>query len=386
MLGFLKNLRKGKAHAAFTFSRPLVLLQSDDWGRVGVRDKEGFELLRAQGIRLGEHPYDLYSMETADDVTALAELLRRHHDSLGRSPCITLNFCTANLDFPRMRRQGLVRVIPLPLSKGLPGTWSRPGLLDAYREGIKQGVFHPGLHSTVHFSELAVAKALVKGGERAELLHTLWKAETPYIFWRMPWVGYEYWSPEEPHNGGFLTSAQQKERVNRACQTFSELFGAKPVSACAPGYRSNSSTRRAWSETGIRVVENGTGDGLRPPHVDHFNSLHLFRNLDFEPSQHELDIDKYLEVAAACFAQGLPLIISTHSINFHSTLKDFRTSTIATLDRLLSALESRYPELLYVKDDDLHRLVTEGAIEEVSVKIQVTQREWNPNLAQMGAL
>ena len=43
----------------FRFSRPLVLLQSDDWGRVGVRDAEGQEELRAAGLSLGERPYDL---------------------------------------------------------------------------------------------------------------------------------------------------------------------------------------------------------------------------------------------------------------------------------------------------------------------------------------
>jgi hypothetical protein len=38
---------------SYSFSRPLVLLQSDDWGRVGARDREGYEPLRASGIRLG---------------------------------------------------------------------------------------------------------------------------------------------------------------------------------------------------------------------------------------------------------------------------------------------------------------------------------------------
>jgi len=41
------------ATKGLSFSRPLVLLQSDDWGRVGVRDREGYEQLRASGIHLG---------------------------------------------------------------------------------------------------------------------------------------------------------------------------------------------------------------------------------------------------------------------------------------------------------------------------------------------
>src|ERR1700732_4270619 len=76
----------------FSFSRPLVLLQSDDWGRVGVRDCEGYEQLRASGIRLGEHPYDFYTLETAHDVIALRAMLKRHRDSTGRAACLVLDF------------------------------------------------------------------------------------------------------------------------------------------------------------------------------------------------------------------------------------------------------------------------------------------------------
>lgn len=384
MLGFLRHLRRGKAQPAFSFSRPLVVLQSDDWGRVGVRDKEGFEALRSEGLRLGEHAYDLYTLETAEDISALTHLLARHRDATGRSPCLTINVCTANLDFPRMRREDFRRTILLPLGKGLPGSWSRPGLFEAYRRGIEQGVLRPGLHGTTHFSNAAASRALAKKGDRAKLLRTLWKAETPYIFWRMPWIGYEYWSPEETH-GGFLNSDLLGQQVQAAARMFRDLFGVPPFSACAPGYRSNADTCRAWAEAGVRIAENGTGDGLRPPHIDEFGILHLFRTLDFEPSQHELEIGKYLEIAGACFDRGLPLTISVHSINFHSTLKDFRSPTLAALDRLLSALEFKYPELVYVKDEDLYRLVTAGAFDGAA-KIRVTQREWNSRLAQMGAV
>src|SRR5574337_155567 len=84
---------------AFRFGRPLVLLQSDDWGRVGVRDAEGREELRAAGMEIGERPYDLYSIETADDVGELAELLSSLRDSEGRTASIGMNFLLANVDF-----------------------------------------------------------------------------------------------------------------------------------------------------------------------------------------------------------------------------------------------------------------------------------------------
>jgi len=387
VINLFKNLRsQRKEQQSFTFSRPLVLLHSDDWGRVGVRDREGFELLRSQGIRLGERPYDLYTLETADDVAAVAGLLQRHHDASGRSPCLMMNACAANLDFRKMREGGFQRVVLKALVKGLPGAWSRPGLFDAYKAGIKAGVLQPTLHGLTHFSEAAVLKALAEKSERAELLLKLWEAETPYIFWRMPWVGYEFWDPEEPKEN-FLAGKRQRELIIQGCQLLSVLFGTKPVSACAPGYRANADTHRAWAEVGIRVAVNGTGDGIKAPHMDEFGLLHVYRNVDLEPSQHDSEVEKYVELAAMCFARGLPLIISMHSINFHSTLKDFRSPSLAVLDQLLSALEAKYPDLIYANDGDLYRMVTKGQLADGSekVKVSITQQPWNARPAQMGS-
>jgi len=115
---------------------------------------------------------------------------------------------------------------------------------------------------------------------------------------------------------------------------------------------------------------------------------HLYRTIDFEPSQRELDIEKYMQIAGSCFSRGLPVIISVHSINFHSSLKDFRTPSLAALDSLLSALESKYPELLYVHDEDLHGIVTQGAFRGGKVRVTVTANrgEWNSGLVHQGAL
>lgn len=369
------------------FSRPLVVLQSDDWGRVGVRDREGYEMLRSRGFRLGERAYDLYTLETADDVGALASVLGQHKDSEGRRPCMVMNVCTANLDFQKMREGGFQEIAVLPLAQGLPGKWSRPGLLNAYRAGIEQGVFSPGLHGVTHFSPVAVANALAEGGARARLLRTFWEAETPYIFWRMPWIGYEYWNPEKPQ-AGFMEEGRQHDMIEQACQNFTAVFGTRPLSACAPGCRANRGTHRAWAEQGIHVAESGTGGGLKAPHVDEFGVLHLYRTIDFEPSQSELDAEKYLEVAGNCFAKGLPVVISTHAVNFHSTIKDFRTPTLGALDSLLTALEAKYPELLYVHNEDLYNIVKHGVFAEgkVEVTVKAGQEGWNSRFVHQDAV
>jgi hypothetical protein len=388
LLRFARNLfRRRTEPPGVAFSRPLVVLQSDDWGKVGVRDREGHEQLRARGLRLGEHPYDMYTLETAGDVTALAALLMRHHDSTGRSPCLVMNFCTANMDFKKMREEGFARVRLLPLAQGLPGSWSRPGLVESYRAGIQQGVFFPGLHGLTHFCPLAVENALAENGERARLLRLFWDAETPYIYWRMPWIGYEYCNPEKPH-AGFLSADRQRDRIKQAAAQFSALFGAPTVSACAPGYLANRNTHLAWAGAGIHVAQSGSAAGLKAPYLDESGILHLYRTIDFEPSQRELDVEKHMQIAAACISRGLPVVVSVHSINFHSTLKDFRTPTLVALDSLLTSLEARYPELLYVNDVDLYAIVTEGAFRsrDERVSVSTTRPEWKVRVAHQGVM
>jgi hypothetical protein len=268
-----------------------------------------------------------------------------------------MNFCPANLDFKKMRQSGFSKLELLPLSLGLPGRWSRPGLMDSYRAGIERGVFFPALQGLTEFCALVVEQALLENGERAQFLRLLWEEDTPCIHWRMPWIGYEFWNPEAPGDG-FVSKENQSLLIKHAYELFFALFGARATSACAPGYRCDLATYQAWSQCGIRTVQHATSEGLNNPKMDHNGILHLYRVLDIEPSRKDVEVERYLQIAEACFTRGLPLVLSIHSINFHSSLKDFRTAGLAALDTLLTALESKYQNLLYMNDNDLYSIVT----------------------------
>jgi len=369
----------------FHFDRPLVLLQSDDWGRVGLRDHEGLEQLSAAGIKLGERPYDFYTMETAEDVAALAAVLKRHQDSNGHHPCIEMNFIVANLDFAKL--PGNDGNLPfLPLSEGLPQRWSRPGLIEAYKAGIEDCVFYPALHGITHVCRNAVERTPADA-ERGKLLRTLWNARTPYIYWRMPWVGYEYWDPEGAEHDRFLPRETQRKLIGDAVGAFAKLFTTLPHSACAPGYRANDDTHRAWSQHGIQVAQNGPGK-LLPPYFGRHGLLQLTRAIDFEPAVHPVfSVDSCLQQAEHCFARGVPAIVSVHSINFHSTVRDFRSRTLEMLDQFLSALESKHSDLLYLHDEDLRELVQTGGYRSAggNVSLKVTQKRFIPAFVGQGS-
>src|SRR6267154_6793811 len=218
---------------SFAFGRPIVVLQSDDWGRVGVPDRESWEELRATGVNLGERSYDVYSLETAEDVMAVVRLLQGHRDSAGRPACLGMNFILSNIDFAKVNDDNSHQIYLRTLVEGLPDGWKRPGLFVAYREGISSGSLSPALHGTTHFCGPAVERHLNDPGERGVLLQKLWKAGVPYIHWRMPWIGFEYWDPEPADGEGFLPLEDQQGLIDSAVKTFEQLFSKPPRSACA---------------------------------------------------------------------------------------------------------------------------------------------------------
>jgi hypothetical protein len=388
MIASLRKLFRGagatSTGASIRFKRPIVILQSDDWGRVGVCDREGWESLRANGINLGEKPYDYYSLESAEDLEALAAILRKHRDSIGRHPCLGMNFVTANVDFPRCQEAGEGEIPLRPLTDGLPDPWRRPGLMEAYRNGIQAGLFVPALHGLTHFCAGAVAREVQgsvdsrRESQRRELLRKLWKAGTPYIHWRMPWIGYEYWDPEQSPDDRFLAIFGQRNAINRAAAIYASLFGSKPLSACAPGYRANQDTKTAWFEAGVRVVQAGPGpegDPFGPaPKLDAQEMLVTCRNVEMEPATGTCVLDDVVNRANACLSHGVPAIVSMHSINFHSSLQDFRKPALSMLDSFLSAMEARWPDLLYVHDGELWHIATQGSFfaENKDIKVDVT--------------
>jgi hypothetical protein len=362
----------------FRFDRPIILLQSDDWGRAGLRDRVGLDELASAGLVLGERPYDFYTLETAQDLAALRSVLSNHRDSAGRSPILEMNFVVANLNLEKMSAEGFQRIDLLPLSDGVPAGWNRPGLFEAYREGIQEGLFRPALHGTTHFCRAAVERHLTDSGERGTLLRKLWHAGTPYIHWRMPWIGYEYWDPEAAPDDQFLPATTQRDLIGEAVGGFVKLFSTLPRSACAPGYRANDDTHRAWAQIGIRVAQNGPGADF-PPHFDHHGILQLYRTVEFEPAVAPVfSLEACIRSAETCFERKIPAIVSVHSVNFHSSVQDFRSRTLELLDRFFRALRSTHPDLLYLHSGDLYELVGKGSYEtpQGSVSVTVTRKSF----------
>lgn len=372
----LERLSGAMSAKACYFDRPLVLLHSDDWGRGGIPDRPGYNRLKEDGVELGGAPYDFYSLETAEDVYTVSRFLLSHRDSIGRSPSIIANFVVSNVDFDRTIEADFRKLHLMPLAEGLPSHWLRPGLRESYRRAVADGAFCPGLHGATHFCWRAVEELLRSADQRGHELRRFYKLRTPYLYHQMPWIGFEYWDNRHLREPRFLDAEAQSALITGAVAHFENLFGFRPKSACAPGYRANEDTQRAWASHGIEMAHNKSKK-LVPPYVDLAGLLHISRNVDFEPAldSSKNHVEEALQQCEACFSAGVPAVISIHAINFHSSLRNFRDATIDRLDSFLTRLEQRHGELLYLSDCDLANLVKTGCYGHNGTELSVRPKQ-----------
>jgi hypothetical protein len=99
--------------------------------------------------------------------------------------------------------------------------------------------------------------------------------------------------------------------------------------------------------------------------------LHTFRTVELEPATSKCNLAELTNTVEECFRIGVPAVVSIHSINFHSSLRDFRTPTLLLLDEFLAILERKWPNLLYLDDADVFRIATKGSYLANGKKIDV---------------
>ena len=252
------------------------------------------------------------------------------------------------------------------LSTGIaPASWRR------IARGSPQAVFYPALHGTTHFCCKAIERNLDAAGRSADLLRTL-EGRHPlhplaHAVDRIRVLGCGEIRGCTILLGGASAGADWS-RGRMVCQT---VFNFAQISL-----RSGLSRRRRYAIGHGRSMGCGwrrTGLGaLIPPHFDRHSVLQVCRTVEFEPATNpSCSVDVCVAQAESCFQRGLPAIVSLHSINFHSTVRDFRSRTLRLLDEFLSALESRHADLLYLHDEDLYEIVSKETYRAADGKARV---------------
>jgi hypothetical protein len=325
--------------------RPVVLIQSDDWGRVGIPSKDCIDMMRAGGLDVGRSPWDFYGLETEEDLLNLGSCLAGIRDRDGNPACFTANFVMANADLRRMREYGYRELIWKSIAAGFPEPWTEQ-LADTYRGLVQRGVFYPGLHGFTHFNIPALLDLLQERSARGEMARHLAHSDIPYMASLTPQFNFALLDGRT-HDGHLLPIEAQAEWLEQGIGLFRNTFGIAPVTFCAPGYRADQHTRREAARNGIRVMQVA---GRQIPMIcDDY--LLLVRNIAFEPA---LDGGKsmpdLLRSARKAVAAGVPIIVCSHSINYVSRFNDKAQSSRSLLKEFLERLRDEFPDLRFSND------------------------------------
>src|SRR4029077_14535485 len=119
---------------------------------------------------------------------------------------------------------------------------------------IESCLFEPGLHGFTHFNAIEMIACLNEDSDRGKRARILAERDVPYLASYTPEYNFALVSRRDGER--FLDAAAQESWVRSGIELFIDAFGIFPRTACAPGYRANSVTRRIWRTLGVESCQS----------------------------------------------------------------------------------------------------------------------------------
>ncbi len=340
-----------------------VVLESDDWGLCAwSADEQALRVLAdtpAFRSPAGRR-YAGSTLESADDVRALAATLAEFRGGDGFPPVWQANTVVANPDYSALRAPLFeCESVPLCDHPQTPSRWQRPGMWDQVAVARDAGLWWPELHGLHHIPETAWLTALRRGLADARRAHEQQSAVCASVE-----ASGEH-DPSEP-------PLDRTRRLELAVAKFETLFGRRPASFCPPDYRWDEHTEADATRLGIRTLQGqGEHHGARFPRFrrlflrqrwpgDWSVRLQMPPRIAFEPCSTETNAARVGAAAAhrgarEAWQRGQPAVISTHRANFvHLDPKMAAIGHAALRDLLMRLVGDN---AVFVQDDEVRQLL-----------------------------
>src|SRR5699024_9818163 len=166
----------------------------------------------------------------------------------------------------------------------------------------------------------------------------------------------------------------QADSIVEGLKLFESIFDYRATFFVPPNGPFNNSLEEMAAREGIKYVSKskmqteplGHGKTRKVYHklgkLNEFGQTYLTRNCIFEPSLEGRDwVDSCLNDINIAFNMRKPAVISTHRVNFIGALEESnRSRGLKQLDRLLSAITKKWPEVEFISSAQLGDIISNG--------------------------
>jgi hypothetical protein len=351
----------------YKFKQKFLVFESDDWGAIRIPNMEARDVLWEKGYTKKTDPFARFdTLESADDYTALFDVLSQYKDNQDNKPVLTANFIMNNPNFEAIKQSDFKQYH----SESFLESYQRyPNSREAWQvlqQGIHQKLIQPQFHGAEHLNVMRWMDLLqqknISFKEAFDLqCYAIDDLRNDNRRSNLM-AAYDFDSKEE------LIYIQKS--INEGLQQFQDIFGFSSQTSIAPCYVWNDDVEKEMKKNNVNCFQGSYQQNI--PEINksfqkkyrytgqqnNWKQTYLVRNGLFEPSlNNQIDwIQKCLESIAIAFQWGKPAIIGSHRINFAGRLDVHqRDQNLTALDILLQKILQKWPDVQFVDSAELYK-------------------------------
>lgn len=310
------------------FEEPIVIFESDDWGKVNSNESAIFD--STYGKRT-DWSYDQLENET--DLEQLFNKLYSYRNDFERPPVFTANFIVSNPNFEATLETGFEELILEPIDSAFPN------LIRSWNKGKTQGVFYPQYHGRLHYN-YKLYKASLKNDK---VVQALFKQKVNGGLEHFEHSQLAYYSEYQNYTSQ-KSSPLLQDWIKEGLKEFDRIFGYQSKSTIAPNYVLATKDIGLFAGTEVRFLQGSnkllSNSGLTEKCENYcqgaslaHNLTALSRNHKFEPCRNkkEWKVDFSIFAAKTWLNRNVPVVFDTHRMNYVSNFADSSLNELGIL-------------------------------------------------------
>ena len=315
--------------------------------------------------------FDKYdSLESAEDLMALFDVLSSVKDRNGHSAVITPCTVVANPDFDKIEASNRQVYHYELISDTYKRYFYQDNMMSLWREGIENRIFYPQFHGREHINvrrwmeaiNVSIEKEQMAFEKRAVISSEMKNSMKVYPL--NYFAAFDYDSEEHQRELNVI--------VQDGLQQFEKLFGFQSVSFVPCCGICGNELSEELAKHGVDFLQCGQQflpqSGGRLKLQNHFwgyrnlwGQLYWRRNCTFEPSRNQsFDwVDQCLTEIKIAFRWGKPAAINSHRVNFIGGIfPENRDKSLKKFKYLLQEILKHWPDVEFVNSEQLGYIIS----------------------------